>query len=67
MSPLTPVPIDDEPELAPESESEFNLAEYLGMLRRHWKLAAVCCALRICSSMPERTSMYVSIAGPARA
>ncbi|MFL6231951.1 MAG: GumC family protein [Thermoanaerobaculia bacterium] len=45
MSPLTPVPIDDEPELAPEPESDFNLAEYLGMLRRHWKLAAVCCAL----------------------
>lgn len=45
MSPLAPVPIDDEPELTPEPESEFNLAEYLGMLRRHWKLAAVCCAL----------------------
>ena len=25
--------------------SGLNLAEYLGMLRRHWKLAAVCCAL----------------------
>lgn len=45
MSPLTPVPLDDEPEIAPEPESELNLAEYLGMLRRHWKLAAVCCAL----------------------
>ena len=46
MSPLAPVPLDDEPELAAaEPESEFNLAEYLGMLRRHWKLAAVCCVL----------------------
>jgi succinoglycan biosynthesis transport protein ExoP len=45
LSPLTPVPFDDEPELAAEPESEFNLGEYLGMLRRHWKLAAVCCAL----------------------
>jgi capsular exopolysaccharide synthesis family protein len=45
LSPLTPVPLDDEPEIAPEPESELNLAEYVGMLRRHWKLAAVCCAL----------------------
>jgi polysaccharide biosynthesis transport protein len=45
LSPLTPVPLDDEPELAPEPESELNLAEYVGMLRRHWKLAAVCCVL----------------------
>jgi succinoglycan biosynthesis transport protein ExoP len=42
---LAPVPIDDEPETGSEPESEFNLAEYVGMLRRHWKLAAVCCAL----------------------
>jgi succinoglycan biosynthesis transport protein ExoP len=45
LSHLTPVPLDDEPELAAEPESEFNLGEYLAMLRRHWKLAAVCCAL----------------------
>jgi capsular exopolysaccharide synthesis family protein len=45
LRPLAPVPLDDEPEIAPEPESELNLAEYLGMLRRHWKLAAVCCAL----------------------
>ncbi|HEY4596046.1 MAG TPA: GumC family protein, partial [Thermoanaerobaculia bacterium] len=45
MSPLAPVPLDDEPEIAPEPESELNLTEYLGMVRRHWKLAAVCCAL----------------------
>jgi capsular exopolysaccharide synthesis family protein len=45
LSPLAPVPFDDEPETAPEPESELNLAEYLGLLRRHWKLAAVCCAL----------------------
>ena len=45
MSPLTPVPFDEEPEPAAEHESEFNLGEYVGMLRRHWKLAAVCCLL----------------------
>jgi succinoglycan biosynthesis transport protein ExoP len=45
LSPLTSVPIDDEPDLAPQAESEFNLREYVAMLRRHWKLAAVCCAL----------------------
>lgn len=45
MSPLTSVPLDDEPELASEPESEFNLGEYLAMVRRHWKLAVVCCAL----------------------
>ncbi len=45
MSPLVSVPIDDEPEVGAEPESEFNLAEYVGMLRRHWKLALVCCAL----------------------
>ncbi|HEV3077232.1 MAG TPA: polysaccharide biosynthesis tyrosine autokinase [Thermoanaerobaculia bacterium] len=30
----------DELDLLPEPESEFNLAEYLGMVRRHWKLVA---------------------------
>ena len=45
MSPLTSVPIDDEPELDLQPESEFNLREYVAMLRRHWKLAAVCCAI----------------------
>jgi capsular exopolysaccharide synthesis family protein len=45
LSHLAPVPIDDEPEPGAEPEAEFNLAEYVGMLRRHWKLAMVCCAL----------------------
>jgi capsular exopolysaccharide synthesis family protein len=48
LSPLAPVPNDlnlDEPEVGAHPESEFNLAEYVGMLRRHWKLAAVCCLL----------------------
>ncbi|HEX6899494.1 MAG TPA: polysaccharide biosynthesis tyrosine autokinase [Thermoanaerobaculia bacterium] len=45
MSPLAPVPMLDEPDLAPPAESEFNLGEYIGMLRRHWKLAAVSCVL----------------------
>jgi polysaccharide biosynthesis transport protein len=46
LSPLSSVPFEEEePALAtePAPESEFNLAEYLGMLRRHWKLVAVCC------------------------
>ncbi len=45
MSPLSSVPFEEEPAPAaePEPESEFNLAEYLGMLRRHWKLVVVCC------------------------
>jgi succinoglycan biosynthesis transport protein ExoP len=46
LSFLTPVPTADEPELAAAApEPEFNLGEYVAMLRRHWKLAAVCCAL----------------------
>jgi polysaccharide biosynthesis transport protein len=47
LSPLTSVPFEEEPEPTPGHESEFNLAEYLGMVRRHWKLAAVCCLLGI--------------------
>lgn len=42
MSPLSSVPFEEEPAPAAEPESELNLAEYLGMLRRHWKLVAVC-------------------------
>jgi succinoglycan biosynthesis transport protein ExoP len=45
LSPLSPVPLPDEPEVAPAPESDFNLAEYVGMVRRHWKLAAICCLL----------------------
>ncbi len=45
MSPLASAPFDLEPEPETRQESEFNLAEYLGILRRHWKLAAVCCLL----------------------
>jgi succinoglycan biosynthesis transport protein ExoP len=29
--------------LAPETGSDFNLAEYLAMVRRHWKLVAAAC------------------------
>ncbi|MEO6193425.1 MAG: polysaccharide biosynthesis tyrosine autokinase [Thermoanaerobaculia bacterium] len=50
MSFLNPVPTDDEPELAAGPEPEFNLGEYVAMLRRHWKLAAVCCALGLAGS-----------------
>ncbi|HYL05582.1 MAG TPA: polysaccharide biosynthesis tyrosine autokinase [Thermoanaerobaculia bacterium] len=40
----TPQPLPDELDLLPvEHESEFNLAEYLAMVRRHWKLVAAAC------------------------
>ena len=52
MSPLASVPFDEEPApAATEPESEFNLAEYLGMLRRHWKLAAVCCVFGLAGAV----------------
>jgi succinoglycan biosynthesis transport protein ExoP len=35
-----PAAVPDEMDLLPEPESEFNLAEYIGMVRRHWKLVA---------------------------
>jgi succinoglycan biosynthesis transport protein ExoP len=38
---LLPDLLPDEPDLLPPAaESEFNLAEYLAMVRRHWKLVA---------------------------
>lgn len=38
----TLLPFQDEPgPQTPEPESEFNIAEYVGMVRRHWKLVAV--------------------------
>ena len=41
MKTTTPQIAADEGDLLPpERESEFNLAEYLGMVRRHWKLVA---------------------------
>ncbi|HSF38528.1 MAG TPA: polysaccharide biosynthesis tyrosine autokinase [Thermoanaerobaculia bacterium] len=45
MKHLTPLPSLPEPGLAPEAEPEvdFNLAEYWGMVRRHWKLVAATC------------------------
>ena len=64
------VPIDDEPEAGPEPESEFNLAEYLGMLRRHWKLAAVCClaALVVAVMVPMQIAgAYATFATSASA
>jgi len=39
---FTPQPFEEEPEL-PSAESELNIAEYLGMVRRHWKLVAATC------------------------
>lgn len=45
MKHLTPLPSLPEPGLAPDPEPEmdFNLAEYWGMVRRHWKLVAATC------------------------
>ena len=41
MKSPSPATVPDELELLPaDAESEFNLAEYLGMVRRHWKLVA---------------------------
>jgi polysaccharide biosynthesis transport protein len=41
LSTLPQPAVADELEMLPrEPESEFNLAEYLGMVRRHWKLVA---------------------------
>jgi len=45
LSPLSPVPLQEEPDFVPEGESELNIAEYVAMLRRHWKLVAVCAVL----------------------
>ena len=40
MKTTLPATVPDELDLLPEPESEFNLAEYIGMVRRHWKLVA---------------------------
>jgi succinoglycan biosynthesis transport protein ExoP len=41
----------EEPELSsPEPESDFNIAEYLGMVRRHWKLVAAACVLALAAA-----------------
>lgn len=42
MTPSKPQPFLDDPgPLQQEPESELNLGEYIGMVRRHWKLVAV--------------------------
>jgi succinoglycan biosynthesis transport protein ExoP len=41
---VSPIAIDELDVAAPpEPESDFNLAEYLAMVRRHWKLVAAAC------------------------
>lgn len=45
-TPPPPVPVD-EPGLSSEPEMDFNLAEYLGMVRRHWKLVATACLIAL--------------------
>lgn len=60
MSHLAPLPFDEEPEAPADHESEFNLAEYLGMVRRHWKLAAVCCFLGLAGA-----AIHFAITPPA--
>ncbi|HEY7213184.1 MAG TPA: polysaccharide biosynthesis tyrosine autokinase [Thermoanaerobaculia bacterium] len=60
MSHLAPLPFDEEPEPQAGHESEFNLAEYLGMVRRHWKLAAICCLLGLAGA-----AIHFAITPPA--
>jgi len=40
---LIPLANDPFQSAAPEPESDFNVAEYLGMVRRHWRLVAAFC------------------------
>jgi len=40
---LPQIAADEAELLAPEPESDFNVAEYLAMVRRHWKLVAATC------------------------
>ncbi|HEX5758369.1 MAG TPA: polysaccharide biosynthesis tyrosine autokinase [Thermoanaerobaculia bacterium] len=47
-SPFNPF---EEASAAPAQESEFNLGEYLGMVRRHWRLVAALCATCIAASV----------------
>ncbi len=42
LSPFAELPTEPAP-----PESEFNLAEYLGMVRRHWRLVAALCAAAV--------------------
>ena len=52
MKHLTPLPSLPEPGRAPEAEPEvdFNLAEYWGMVRRHWKLVAATCLVGLAAA-----------------
>jgi capsular exopolysaccharide synthesis family protein len=40
LNPLTAIEPENEIGSAPDPEVEFNFAEYIGMVRRHWKLVA---------------------------
>ena len=44
---LGPVPLPDTHLPLPEAESELNVAEYLAMIRRHWKLVAALCLVSL--------------------
>ncbi|HEY6321201.1 MAG TPA: polysaccharide biosynthesis tyrosine autokinase [Thermoanaerobaculia bacterium] len=49
MKSPSPATVPDELDLLPaDAESEFNLAEYLAMVRRHWKLVAA--AALVCTA-----------------
>ncbi|HSK80963.1 MAG TPA: polysaccharide biosynthesis tyrosine autokinase [Thermoanaerobaculia bacterium] len=52
MKHLTPLPSLPEPGLGPEPEPEMdlNLAEYWGMVRRHWKLVAATCLVGLAAA-----------------
>ena len=47
IAPQIQPPLPDEPGVTAGSEIDFNLAEYLGMVRRHWKLVAVACLVAL--------------------
>jgi polysaccharide biosynthesis transport protein len=44
-------PFEEVPAALPPTESEFNIAEYLGMVRRHWRLVAVLCATAVTAAV----------------
>ncbi len=47
ISQPSPAPSQDDLGFGPETEFDFNLSEYLGMVRRHWKLVAVACLVSL--------------------
>ena len=50
MSSIAP-DLRDDPFGQPAPESDFNIAEYLGMVRRHWRLIAVCVVVAVTAAV----------------